>query len=805
MILHGKHHRLMRWRQCLIWTLLLTAVLTMGSGDIKSRPTRVPGSEHLVLRSDFPYEFWRASPRPYTPAPPVSRSSENTNYGYFYGESRDEVESDPSTWQILPIQIPDDLVGDLDFLTQRTTPEVPTYPTSPTPQYGRHPGVTEPPHLFHPERLYKRLKSNNGRHETDASGSSNTPRHPSHAHPVWEKQTMQDSQTHPIEEEVDSVPAPDFQGPEPPRRTKMPDLFSSWTQSLREQLKPYIDTTRLPRLPTLPKLPKLPGINSITRLPKLSVWPANVLQDTPNHHVERDADSNITDPGEHVIHKFYPIFGAYPTHPSNKKRRRNKRPNYLYAPNHQSYSNNQVFATSDDLNYPSNHFPPKTDNQGYFGSDYGHSSPQAAPSNDWTYATNHSAPSHHLPGSYQHHFASNNHHETNNHDNYEYENNLGVKYEDSSLWERPYGSSSQPPRHSQDSQNRRQDIQQQPVDEQYSYMERPVDVYGDAWQGQTSEDPVVHVEGQYHPRPIQDQRRPEDGHHYYVSDERRPNSNQNWHSQNSNNQVHDRNPPFKPMKQATNQRNPSRSPYQNRLERPTHSGPDRIYRRGPYHSFGSRPHFQVHDYHPSVLDAWTDYETHSSYSESHSDVGIIERLTNLDPLSSSFVIPGGLVVVALALAVYYFTYVWYPTPVVTAKVVKLLADSAPESLLNADQQEAIREVYEVFRSLEVEYKQDPDLWSPSCKSRLVCQVHQELPGLWHVTNAYGFFVRSNLATGPKGDDNFTLYLKAAQEGSSGSNCESHYPACLMAPFPVRATLRQLFGVPQGDYPEVLYT
>lgn len=664
MTLQGRHLRLILWRRCSLWAVLLTATLAMGSGDIKSRPTTVPGSDHLVLSKDFPYEFWQASGRPYTLGPPPRRSSEPTNYGYFYGQTRDEADSDPNTWQILPIQIPDDLVGDLDFWTQRTTTEVPTYPTPPTPQYGRHPGGTEPPHLFRPERLYTTFK-NNSNNETQTSG-------------IWRRN--QEGSTLMDQDASSQSQSASFPGR--PNQTKRPDLFSSWTQSLRERLEPYIDTTRLPKLPSLPKFPKLPSISSITRLPKLPVWPLSILQDTQMPQVERVTDSNITDPVEHVIHKFYPILAnAYPTDQSNKKRRKNKRPNYLYPPNHHSY--------------PSNHFSPNPGNQNNLNSDFSLSSPHT-PNYDQNYVNNHSPPTQHLPGGGQHPHASSPHQGTHSHDNIGYEHDHRINHEDSFFekfsplpnsnhrvkhLKRPHGSQSQPSRNSQDSQNRRQGIQEHPADEQYSQQQRP-------------------VESQHHPtgnhrRPIKDQSRPEDDLYHHVNSQRRPNINHNWSSEGSNNQAHNMNTLFKNTNHQSNQRNPSRNPYRNRPNRPLHPDPNRIYRRGPQHSFGSRPHFQlhqVHDYHPSPSEDWTDHLTHPLYSESYSDVGIIERLTSLDPLSSSFVIPGGLVVVALALAVYYFTYVWYPTPVVTAKVVKFLSDSAPENLLTADQQKAIREV-----------------------------------------------------------------------------------------------------------------
>lgn len=51
------------------------------------------------------------------------------------------------------------------------------------------------------------------------------------------------------------------------------------------------------------------------------------------------------------------------------------------------------------------------------------------------------------------------------------------------------------------------------------------------------------------------------------------------------------------------------------------------------------------------------------------------------------------------------------------------------------------QVFQVFRSLEKEYKHESSASSAPCRSRLVCQVHQELPGLWSVTEAYAALVK----------------------------------------------------------------
>ncbi|KAK8403636.1 hypothetical protein O3P69_000017 [Scylla paramamosain] len=163
---------------------------------------------------------------------------------------------------------------------------------------------------------------------------------------------------------------------------------------------------------------------------------------------------------------------------------------------------------------------------------------------------------------------------------------------------------------------------------------------------------------------------------------------------------------------------------------------------------------------------------------------IIERLTGVDTSStSSFVFPGGALVLGLALALFYFNFVWYPTPVVTAKIYKMLSQSVSGGELTEGQERTVGEVYRVFRGLEAEYKHDPSIWSASCRTRVVCQVHQELPGLWKVTQS--------LRSPRQGDIDLSGYQEAARRGSEGEDCEEHYHECPLNTVPLKATLRRL--------------
>lgn len=84
-----------------------------------------------------------------------------------------------------------------------------------------------------------------------------------------------------------------------------------------------------------------------------------------------------------------------------------------------------------------------------------------------------------------------------------------------------------------------------------------------------------------------------------------------------------------------------------------------------------------------------------SYHDLSQEQGIVERLTTgVEALSPSLAVPGGMLVLGLALATYYFNYVWYPTPVVTAKFGKILSDSMEDEdpLLTSHHQKTISKV-----------------------------------------------------------------------------------------------------------------
>lgn len=114
-------------------------------------------SSNKISSSSFPYEFWKPQSPTDARSLPLEPSQNplEQEYGYFYGHplAADEVE-DPSTWTLLPIKVPKDVVGHArEKTTLNPLKDVTTYPSSFTPQYGRYPGATEAPPLFFPQRF----------------------------------------------------------------------------------------------------------------------------------------------------------------------------------------------------------------------------------------------------------------------------------------------------------------------------------------------------------------------------------------------------------------------------------------------------------------------------------------------------------------------------------------------------------------------------------------------------------------------------------------------------------------------------
>ncbi|XP_064111755.1 uncharacterized protein LOC135219161 [Macrobrachium nipponense] len=671
------------WEELFLLSLLLLMMLQTTICEPQHHPTRVPGSKHLVVQTDFPYEYWRPSAKPYRPAVPRTVTSTPASYGFYYGESSKDHEIDASAWQMLPIQIPDDLVGAVnERTTQATTPAptAPTYPTTVTPQYGRYPGVTERPHLFHPERLYTHVKDYDD--QVEYEGHPGKRPRPSH------QQYFKD----PSEEEVYQISQ---QPPRKANRFKKPQ--NSWHSSILENLESIV-ATHSPHESKFQR-PHHHHINNISRRP---AWPYGSSQE------EYDDDAQAI--GEDKPHHLY----AMPR-PAYKKRRGNKRPNHFLNSGGETIILSTPPESYEEVHSTEDHRPHADRVQTFSEEDY-----------DMYYNTH-----------------------QNNQDNQNSFLDNSIEFIQNQI--RPLTNRRRV------LLNRRRPLRRQQVQSHSTHKPEYHDpVSNDPWNAHLffSQDHDTDHQESTHTRPAGNRFRPVTGIR-----------------------------PIRPNRPYGNQGFSPNSPY---AQSAPLSPPGPLLQR-PLNPAGGMRRPWHHSHFASDAD---DVE-----SSAH-DYGIVDRLTDANPLTSSVTLPGGMLVVALALALFYFNFVWYPTPVVTARLIKLISDSVPDDLLDSEKQRAIGEVYEVFRSLETEYIQDPNLWKPSCKSRLVCQVHQELPGLWQITYAYEAVVRRSLATGPQGDDDLSVFLKAAEDGSEGSNCSDLFKTCPMEPVPVRSYLQTLLGI--GD-------
>ncbi|KAK7066916.1 hypothetical protein SK128_010726 [Halocaridina rubra] len=660
-------------------------------------PTRVPGSEHLLVQTDFPYPFWKPSPRPYTPSVPPTPTTTPASYGYFYGDAIDDAAPDSSSWHMLPIQIPDDLVGAVNERKTVITTPSPKYPTSATPQYGQYPGVTEKPHLYYPERLYAHQHNS---HSHEQNEPKNPLRH-------------QNQYSHYENSEDNVISSHSLYNPQYANRpVKQKKPQTPWHQSLFDQLEPFMEA----HIPKIPDLPKIPSINSISRLPTFPPW---VIRNSNRDQEEEsalsisDSDTPEYDTQEEQMHQFYPIL-----YPAINRLRKNRRPGHHFS------DSQQPIILSTPYNYDES----------------------ASEDEQHIYPSAHLENTNHLP-------------QNGNHDHPVEQNFLDNTLQYIRRQIRPMNIRRRPQRR-RPGIRRKHIINQNPGLHrvpQRNYDDPPDDEYNDS---------IV---------PSQQQQLANDRHSViaqpYV---------------NSNNQ-----PDTKLQPNIHNKRPLVR----------VHHRPDTVL-RSPQISQYQPSHHQVHQetYQP-ISNVIPRPNTHHISQEN--DYDIIERLT--DPLASGVSLPGGLLVVAFGLALFYFNFVWYPTPVVTARLIKLLSDSAPEDLLDTEKQKAIGEVYEVFRSLEAEYMQEEEVWQPSCKSRLVCQVHQELPGLWQVTSSYKTLMGISLATGPTGTEDLRAFLEAAQEGENGANCNGTYSTCPMDPIPMKASLQSLLGIKEDTNPTVIYS
>ncbi|CAL4066153.1 unnamed protein product, partial [Meganyctiphanes norvegica] len=203
---------------CHIITIWFVLMVSHPSVSVKTaRPTRVPGSPDIVTKADFPYIFWKPTSGPYTPPPSPQAQIGPTKYLHYHGTAIGDQHIDVSEPQILPIQIPKDVVGDA-LKHPSTTTLANSYPTSATPQYGRHPGKTDPPPLYHPERLYEGHRFR-GPGKEQSKTSQTEARHPNHRYP--DQNTSNEKYG---EDYVKNLIKPQ----------------QSWTDSIYKQMEPFL-------------------------------------------------------------------------------------------------------------------------------------------------------------------------------------------------------------------------------------------------------------------------------------------------------------------------------------------------------------------------------------------------------------------------------------------------------------------------------------------------------------------------------------------------------------------------------------
>ncbi|KAK4290116.1 hypothetical protein Pmani_036965 [Petrolisthes manimaculis] len=795
--MQGRRHRALAITTLVVVTVVMTSTVKAYTTTQSPGPTVVPGSHHLVSDTDFPYEFWRATGQRRV-APSTHKSPQHhSDYGYYYGEPKIDLGNNPTTWKILPIQIPDDLVGNASLPVEPltpTVPPVPVYPTSITPQYGRHPGATEAQHLYHPERLYqhqtrKRYQIQDGsvsgssssvvpneptlhqhKHTTATnshvykgnigSNLGSSPPHPTQAdhnffNPNSHQPSFYDTESH---HQQGGHPNTDYNAPQIPRPpsqysdwNRQPAEQPSWQSSLMKNLEPFLDTSGLTKLPSsLPRLP--PALASITSSLSSSlpaVWPFNTHHQEGGVGVESEherSDGDLSQLPAHspghltkYSHEFYPILSKPRPHHHWTQNRRTNRPKYLQVSrvganfqNSDSYPYNQVNGSPDIERYSVSHAPPteSEEHSSYLSYD---PVPRPPPTNP---TRHHSTPENHLPNhpnhyetsdAYlqdfpQHDGASEHGSEYQQHD--EYYDKQGVTHERHQAHHRTSDHDLHDP-HST--------IQEQIHENEPSHLNSIHSNAQQHWSHRLHNPPFRRRNrGQYggphntnrksdlgtggHQRPSRPFRHPNNRHHHQQQQQHQHQQQQvdryqtvtnkhvhpsstthSWPAVHTNHISH---PHYQTQQQHFDDSDRYTSNNGDRRRRPHH--------HQPYHHGVKQPHHFSNPFWPETLNPleWLHYHLRPlkpDASDQYHQEGIVERLaTGVEALGPAMVVPGGVLVVGLALATYYFNYIWYPTPVVTAKLGKILSDSMEhdDPLLTSHHQKAINEVYEVFRGLE---------------------------------------------------------------------------------------------------------
>ncbi|MPC27689.1 hypothetical protein E2C01_020868 [Portunus trituberculatus] len=795
--------------------LLLVALVRLVTGRDEMNQASVPEIPKMTTRAEFPYNFWEDEEerpvRPRRPTQPARLISTTTttqvpttipdsSYDYYF-ERHDGFGSDPSTWKLLPIQIPDDLVSNA-ILHRVKTSVAPTYATPSTTQH-RYTSATQHPRTMRPEKLHSTStdqEQNWDHHSSDTSGRTPKPQnwdrydvgnsHSDHKlhqdwdrldsdathsnlrpHHKWERHDTRNSHSNPAPQQnwdrhdtesshsmpkphlwerhnsksdqsntkpqqqiwnhhssksshrnpnpnnpqqnwqkhsydtAHGTPAPQHQTwdrhnsphhpqhspqpsqhlhynwshttdgydirnyhannhesapnhhtddpqnsdnyrndltqysmpPEPSAWNMKPPDASSWQQNIVERLSQH-----LPKLPSLSSL-RIPGLSSLTSfsLPKWSVGESG--------HQPQDPGYSMATRGNYV-HKFYHLIPeSDPLDHLNSNRDRNSRPLYTYPPNQRHEQHDSTLEHTQNNN---------NKHQTHHHSDTDHMTTQELTDTTQHHTNDPQANQHESYNSYTHHTSlfpqrarpdprrpfqrpqrilklpQHQKHEATEHQHWPNRHSWTWEVHDTPTPSHPY----------KDSYNRRPSTHNW-IDTGFSgSYDHSSTTHKDFYAPNTYSS---HPQEVYDYTPSYGQPQyPPQHHHQHLQHPQQALSNP-WYPENQ--LQHDYNAGF------------NSDLYDNILE--------------PLSSLLSRPSAL------SIIDS-------SPYQQS-----IIERLTGVDTSStSSFVFPGGVLVLGLALALFYFNFVWYPTPVVTAKIYKMLSQSVPDGELSEGQERAVGEV-----------------------------------------------------------------------------------------------------------------
>ena len=115
------------------------------------------------------------------------------------------------------------------------------------------------------------------------------------------------------------------------------------------------------------------------------------------------------------------------------------------------------------------------------------------------------------------------------------------------------------------------------------------------------------------------------------------------------------------------------------------NSPNRRQQNGPGSIWAALRNFDF-----SFLNPFSSYENNE-----RNDGSLIDRTQPEE--DSSMWWPGGLAALGAGLSLFYFNFIWYPTPVVTARLQNIVSGSMPSNSLTEEAQRAIGDVTKVIR------------------------------------------------------------------------------------------------------------